>query len=86
MSNETDNDEGPTTESTATRWDYTNDALAALLVTSVPALVALSAYNLLQMTDVPVEVRLAWLTLAAVATAWAFGPGAIAAAAKLRSK
>ena len=76
--------EGSTTTSTRTRWDYTNDVLAGVLVVSVPLLTGLAARGAVDAGAVPVEIRLGWLSLATVATAWAFGPSAAAAAAKIR--
>lgn len=77
-----DND-GDTT-STSARWKYTNDVLGAVLVLSVPGLLGAHAAGYVALGTAPVEVRMTWLFLATVATAWAFGKGAVKLASKVR--
>lgn len=88
MSEETSDaaDDDATTDSTRTRWRFTNDLLAAILVISVPALATLGAVSDASLGQLPTNLLLTWLLLATVAAAWAFGGRAIEAAAKLRSK
>jgi hypothetical protein len=61
-----------TTESTATRWDYTNDVLAGLIVLGFLAIVGYAVYS----STVPVSKYWLGPTLAAgfiFAIAWLFG-------------
>ena len=74
-----------TTESTRTRWDFTNDVLAFILVISVPALATLDATTHASLAQLPTNLLLTWLLLATIATAWAFGGAAVKAASQLRS-
>ncbi len=70
--------DGETTD-VQTRHPYTNDALAAVLVISLPVIIGLAGAGVLDLTRVPVEVRLAYLTAGGVASVWAFGAKAIKA-------
>lgn len=67
------------TTSVDTRWRWTNDILAGILVTSLPLIVGLAGGGVIDLTRVPVEVRLAYLTAGGVASVWAFGPSALKA-------
>ena len=66
-------DGGRTTDTEERHW-RTNDALAVLLLVSLPAMVAASAYGLVDLGAVPVGVTTAWLLSVLTAVAWAFGP------------
>lgn len=68
-----------TTDSTATRWDYTNDAIAGWLVVSFTLLSGLHIANLVDLTTLPGTVFAAWVSFVGIALAWAFGPDAVAA-------
>jgi len=72
------------TKSVDTRWRWTNDILAGVLLVSLPLLVGLAGAGHLDLGRVPVEVRLAYLTAGGVATVWAFGVAAMKAWAKAR--
>jgi hypothetical protein len=79
-------DSDATTDSTRTRWRFTNDLLAAILVISVPALATLDTVSsTASLGQLPTNLPLTWLLLATIATTWAFGGAAVKAAAKLRS-
>jgi len=82
MPNEQD-DDGETTD-VQTRHPYTNDVLAGILVVSLPLVIGLAGAGHLDLTRVPVEVRLAYLTAGGVATVWAFGVAALKAWMKAR--
>ena len=57
----------------ANRYRLTNDLLAILLDLSFIVLIAAGASGVLNLTTVPVEVRLVYLTIVGAANVWAFG-------------
>jgi hypothetical protein len=67
------------TDSVARRWQYTNDALAGLLLGSLAGLTAIGATSLIGLGELPDLWMAAYLTVAGVAAAWAFGSDALAA-------
>jgi hypothetical protein len=68
----TDLDDG-TTQSTATRWDYTNDVIAAGYLLAYVVLTAVAAYGYFDLSVLPVYWRTAAVTIALVAVVWTFG-------------
>ena len=77
-----------TTKSTKTRWEYTNDVAALLLVLSFVVAVAAGVYAVLtDRIDASVDVGLlvyGYVALVLLAGTWLFGSDAIAALNDLR--
>lgn len=74
-----DTPEDGTTNSTATRYPYTNDAIAGWLVVSFTLLSGLHTVNVVDLTTLPGTVFAAWISFVGIALAWAFGPEAVKA-------
>ena len=86
MTPQTDQDE--TTESAQTRWPYTNDVAAILLVLSFVAAVGAAAYAIATgRIDASIDFGLliwGYLALVLLAGTWLFGSDAFDALARLR--
>jgi hypothetical protein len=70
-----------TTDSPLTRWDYTNDVLATLLLVSLACVVA---YAALYSVQVKAEIWAPYATSCLLAAIWAFGEQSVTALKKLR--
>lgn len=76
MSADTPEDDS-TTDSTRTRYAYTNDLLAGWLVVSFTLLSALHTISVVDLTTLPGTVFAAWISFVGISLAWAFGPDAV---------
>jgi len=76
----TDGSDGET-KSTATRWPYTNDVLAAILLCSLAAIAAVGLYR---DVSIPMRVWAPFASAALLAAVWAFGTQAVDALARFR--
>lgn len=68
------------TESTSTRWQFTNDVLAGILVAFA---VGLTAAYVAEGQTIPMWLATADAVAILTAVAWAFGRGAFSAASKV---
>ncbi|RLM47453.1 hypothetical protein DVK00_02800 [Haloarcula sp. Atlit-47R] len=69
------------TNTTATRWDYTNDLLAFILILGSGIILGLDAIG---HATVPEYVWGAWVAALFIGAAWAFGSKAVESYRKLR--
>ena len=69
------------TDSAATRWRFTNDVLAAIVLLTLAAVTVVTLrYNY----QIPTEIWAVFATVALLAAVWTFGAQAVAALKKLR--
>lgn len=59
------------------RFPYTNDIIAAIVLVSVPALMLSHAYGYGDLSQLPSEILLGYLSLAGIAASWTFGRSAV---------
>jgi hypothetical protein len=69
------------TTSTSLRWQYTNDLLAGVIIGGYIALTVLDGWWIVDLAGLPTSWYIGYITIALVATAWAFGGAAVNAAA-----
>lgn len=67
--------EDDTTSTRARHW-LTNDVLAFVLVVSFVGLIAVAGRGLIDLSTVPTEIRVVYVSLVGAAGAWAFGEAA----------
>lgn len=71
--------EDGTTDSTDTRWAYTNDLLAIYLVVTFPVTAWLDMTGYVNLETLPASVFTLYASFVGIALAWAFGPEAVKA-------
>lgn len=76
---ELDDDTVTTTDGTRRRWWATNDVLAALLLGSLPVLIAAGGRDVIALESVPASWTATYLGVSGAAAAWVFGSAAIEA-------
>lgn len=81
MPENTDTSDDEQTQSTQTRWAYTNDLLAALVLVTLCGVVAASLWYRVSVGD---RVFTVFATIALIAAIWTFGKQAVTALAKLK--
>ena len=77
-------DTDDTTQSTQTRYPYTNDGIAVGYLLAFLILSAVGSRGIINLSALPVFWRTSLVLIALVPAAWAFGTAAVQAAAKLR--
>ncbi len=68
-----------TTEGTRRRWWATNDVLAALLLGSLPVLIAAGGREIVTLASIPASWTATYLGVCGAAAAWVFGSAAVEA-------
>jgi hypothetical protein len=68
-----------TTRTTRRRWWATNDVLAALLLGSLPVLIAAGGRGIVTLASIPASLTATYLGVCGAAAAWVFGSAAVEA-------